>query len=787
MENNYIQMQPVVEEAFVQYGGAVLQSRALVDVRDCLKPSARQIFYCLYTDKFLHNKPYKKTLKAVGSGSRMYIHGNASMVGILMRSAQPFSMRYPLTIVKGNEGSLIKSGDWASERYTETKLSEVTEILFKDIDKNSIEDWRDNYDNTEQYPSVLPSKGFYNIVNGTMGIGIGMSSSIPAFNLREVNEALIRLLWNPNCDFEDIYCVPDFPTGAILLNESQVKESLRNGTGKSCIIRAVVEYDDKDRCFVVKEIPYGVYTNTICGQLEDIIESEDNPGIDRFNDLTGENANIKIYLRKTANPDKVLKFLNKNTSLQYHYSINMTMLDNGRFPKVFNWKEALQAHLTHEIEVYRRSYLFDLEKIEKRLNIVEGLLIALANIDEVIKTIKSSPTTAAARQALINNFQLNEAQAKAILDMKLSRLAHLEIEKLEKEKEDLLKEQNRIKEILSNKELLYKEIEKGYREVAEKFGDERRTKIMNMNFSNDEDDEPIEEKELYIYLTNEGNLYTNEVSTLYTQRRGGRGAKLKMGKNEYIITSQQSSNANILLAFSNKGKVYSLNLVDFPTSGRVNISEFFVLADGEQIVNIAPCGKVDKYKSVVFVTKNGLIKKTDFSEYKIKKSNGVIAIKLKDDDELISTMFVNSENIGFLTKQGYFLIIDIEKVNSIGRATTGVKAIKLSEGDEVVDARKIKQNCKEIVSITNNSYISRTNRSDFEVGTRATKGTKIQKVKDNGELTSFLPIDDKEELLIVSNKGTINIRLNEVTMTGRGALGNIAKKLLPNEYITNIM
>lgn len=781
-------MKALIEEGFGQYAGAVLQSRALVDVRDCLKPSARQIFYCLYTDKFLPNKPFKKTLKCIGSAMRMYIHGDSSCEGVIMRAGQPFAMRYPLIEVEGSYGNLMESGNWAAPRYTSSRLSNISINLFKDIEKDTISEWRDNYDDTEQYPAVLTTKGYYNIVNGTMGIGIGAASHIPAFNLKEVNEAMIKLLWNPDIDFDEIYCAPDFPTGAILLNENQVKESLKVGKGKSCLLRSIVEYDDKDRCFVVKEIPYGVYTNTICKQLEEIINGVDNPGIDRFNDLTKSNPNLKIYLKKGANPDKILRFLYKNTSLQYHYAIDMTMLENGRFPKVFGWKEALQSHIDHEKEIYRRGYEFDLRKIEKRLNIIEGLLIALANIEEVIKVIKSSASSAAAAVALQERFLLNAEQTKAILDMKLSRLAHLEVSKIEKEKADLLSQKEEIEAILNNQDLFFKEIEKGFTDVAKKFGDARRTKLMNLNFNKDNDDEdPIEEKELNVYLSNLGNLYTNEVSTLYTQKRGGRGTTFKMDKNEYIVTSQTTSNANVLLAFSNKGKVYSLNLAEFPTTGRVSIGEFFVLGDGEYLTNIAPCGKKDKYQSVVFVTKQGVIKKTNFEEYKIKKSKGVIAIKLKDDDELISTMFVNTEKIGFLTKSGNYLIIDIEKVNSIGRATAGVKGIKLSEGDEVVCARKIKDTCKEIISITKGGLISRTPMSEFEVGTRATKGSKIQKTKDNDELVSFLPINDKTEIMIVSNKGNISIPTSQINLTARGAVGNIGKKLVGNEYITNVM
>jgi DNA gyrase subunit A len=784
------ELKPIIEESFTQYSGAVLQSRALVDARDCLKPSARQIFYSMLLHKLTYNNKFKKTANAVGMAlADFYIHGDSSCEGVIMRAGQDFAMRYPLVEVKGNMGSLIESGNWAAMRYTESRLSALSDILFKDIQKNTILDWRDSYDNTKKYPSVLPTKGYYNIVNGTLGIGIGMASSIPQFNLKEVNNALIKLLWNPNCEFEDIYCAPDFATGAILLNEKEVKESLKNGTGKACKLRSVVEYDEKERCFIVKEIPYGVYTNTICGQLEEIInDSDNNPGIDRFNDLTGSKPNIKIYLKRAANPERVLRFLYKNTSLQYYYSINMTMLEEGRFPKVFNWKTALQAHIDHEKVVYRNGFIFDLNKIKKRLHIIEGLLKALDLIDEVIQTIKTAADTANASRGLQQLLSIDEEQAKAILDIKLARLARLEVNKFLKEQNDLLIEKDRIENILHNEELLNKEIEKGFKEVINKYGDDRRTQIMNLSFSNEDEDEPIEEKELSIYLTNEGNLYTNETSTLYTQRRGGKGTKLKLNKNEYIVTSQTAFNADYLLAFSNKGKVYSLNLAEFPTSGRVNIGEFFILSNNEYITNIAPCSRVDKYKSVIFVTKNGLIKKTDFSEYKIKKSKGVIAIKLKDGDELVSTLFVNSENIGFLTKDGNFLIIDIEKINSIGRATSGVKGIKLSDNDYVVAARKIKNNCKEIISITKQGYISRTNFEEFVIGTRATKGIKIQKLKsENDNLSSFLPIHDKEEISIISNKGILTLKIKDISLTARGALGNISKKLTNNEIIINLM
>ena len=312
-------LKPIIEDSFIQYSGAVLQNRALVDVRYGLKPSSRQIFYSMLLNKLTSDKPYKKTANAVGMAmADFYIHGDSSCEGVIMRAGQPFAMRYPLIDVKGNAGSLIESGNWAAMRYTESRLSKISNLLFADINKDTIDEWRDSYDNTKQYPAVLPTKGYYNICNGTMGIGIGMACSVPQYNLKEMNQALEHLLLNPDCDFNEIYIAPDFATGAVLLNEDEVKESMKKGNGFACKLRSVVDYDKKENCFVVTETPYSVYTNTICGELENIINSEENPGVDRFNDLTGKTPLIKIYLTKKANPNKVLRYLYKNTSLQSH-------------------------------------------------------------------------------------------------------------------------------------------------------------------------------------------------------------------------------------------------------------------------------------------------------------------------------------------------------------------------------------------------------------------------------------------------------------------------------------
>lgn len=779
-------LKPIIEQSFGQYAGAVLQSRALVDVRDCLKPSARQIFYCLYTDKFTASKPFKKTLKAIGSAMRMYIHGDSSCEGVIMRAGQPFAMRYPLVEVEGSFGNLMESGNWAAPRYTSSRLSDVSNFLFQDIEKDTILDWRDNYDDTEQYPAVLPCKGFYNIVNGTTGIGIGMSASLPQFNIKDVNEALIKLLWNEDIDDRELICIPDFATGGILLNEDEVRESLLKGQGKSCRLRSVVEYDDKEHCLVVKEIPYGVYTNTICKQLEALIE--ENIGIERFNDLTGANPLIKIYLTKRANPEQVLKRLYKDTSLQYYYGINFTMLEDGKFPRVFTWKETLQAYLTHQKEVYTRSFKYDLNKIEKRIHIIDGLLIALENIDDVVALIKNSVSSAAAKTSLQEKYNLSEEQAKAILDVKLARLARLEVEKLVSEKNELEQKANWIKEILNDINKLKSIIQEDLEKVAKKYGDARRTRVMNLKTSDDEDETPIEEKELIVYLSNFGNLYTEEKSTLLVQRRGGKGAKVKLSKNEYLIETISDSNASACLAFSNKGKVYSFNMATLTPSQKLNVREIFELESDEQITRLLPFNKFNSYKYILFTTARGLVKKTEVEEYRIRKSKGVIALKLKDGDSLVGVEFINDEPLKFLTKQGKSVIIDTREINSTGRATAGVCGIKLNEGDEVVCAHLISNDITHILTISKFGVMKKIPYSEFNIGSRATKGASIQKLKDEDQMANFLPLNSEDkELTLISTIGTIRIPIDTIEESSRAAQGVQAKKLVAKEYIIKVV
>lgn len=778
-------LQSIIKNSFTQYAGAVLQSRALVDVRDCLKPSARQIFFSMLERKLVSSKPYKKTANAVGMAmADYYIHGDSSAEGIIMRSGQSFAMRYPITDIKGNSGSLIEPGNWAAQRYTESRLGKIADLLFEDLDKETITEWRDNYDNTKQYPSVLPSKGFYNIVNGTMGIGVGAASSIPSFNLKEVNEALIKVLWNPSISDDEIVCLPDFATGAYLLNEEEVKESLKNGVGKACKLRAKIEFDSNDRCLIVTEIPYSVYTNTICGELESILENEDNPGIDRFNDLTGSTPLIKIYLTKKANIDKVLRYLYKNTSLQYHYGINMTMLEDGRYPKVFTWKQALIEHINHELTVYHRGFEFDLNKINDRLHIVEGILIALASIEAVIATIKNSSSTKEANQNLCKNFLLDEIQAKAILDMKFARLVKLEAKKYIEEKEKLLKEKEHIEKILDNEFLLKKEVEKGLKEVAEKFGDARRTKVLNIE---KEDDEPIEIKNLLINITNQNNIFVSENSSLMIQRRGGVGSKFKLNKGEYVISTSTAETTDLILFFTNKGNFYHYVAGALPIDEKLPIESLIPIKSWETVTAISSFNKKNSKEYIIFFTKNGIMKKSKLSEYNMKRNSGLKALELEDNNEVVSVLFINDERVGMLTAAGQFIICETKDIRPIGRVAKGVKGIKLNLNDELVSAYIYSFNTKYIVSISKDGYIKQTAASEFNVQGRGTKGAKLQKLKDNNDsIIGFLPIIDEKEIIVTSTSAQIKININSIPILSKGAQGNKSIKLKDKDSVIGI-
>ena len=740
MEN----MEQIIKDCMIQYSGAVLQSRALVDVRDCLKPSARQIFYCMYTDKFTSNKPFKKTLKAIGSAARMFIHGDSSCEGIIMRAGQPFAMRYPLIEVEGSEGNLTASGNWSAPRYTASRLSGISNYLFQDIEKNTISEWHDNYDDTEQYPAVLPSKSFYNIVNGTFGIGTGLAASIPQFNLIELNNILIKLLNNPDTPDDELIIMPDFATGAILLNGNEVKESLKCGSGASCKLRSVINWSESERCLIVTEIPYGVYTNTICGELEQIIESENNPGIERFNDLTGTEPLIKIYLNKKASYKEILSYLYKNTSLQYYFGINLTMLDNGRFPKVFTWKEALQAHIEHEKEVYRRGFEFDLAKIEHRIHIIDGLLICLAKIDEVISVIKNSSSTSAASLNLQRNFLLDEEQAKAVLAIKLASLAKLEVEKLEQEKINLTEEATRLKIILNNQKEFNQQLINGWNEVSKKFGDSRRTIVYN-NYEDEKPQKLIKNLDIYI------NLHDKYI----VKDRGKQ--KVKVYKKDRIVIKMSGTTEDNFYLFTNIGKCYKVAMESFMEETDGDIAKKLSYEENEHTIGYYNPFAQDKF--IFFITKYGLIKKMETSEFlNIKKASSVIT--LNEYDEVVTILFGNGEEeIIMASKQGLAVHFEGANIAAYKRSGKGVQGMKIEPlVGEIADAAIITSETAYIVTDTSDALIKKTPISEFPLQGRATKGRIAHKLNDGEVLVEIYGLNADELMYYSENFGDIEVK-----------------------------
>ena len=756
-----LDMTKVINESFTSYAGAVLQSRALVDVRDAIKPSARQIFYCLYTDKFLSSKPFKKTLKAIASGMRVYIHGDSSAEGVILRASQDFTMRYPLIEVEGNNGNLTESGNWAAPRYTASRMTKINEHMFDAIDKNTVEDWRDNYDDTEKYPSVLPSKGFYNIVNGSLGLGVGAMGAIPQFNLREVNAALEKLLLNPDISFDEIYCAPDFATGAYLLNETKVKEFMQKGCGGSCKLRAKIDYDIKDNCLIVTEIPFGVYTNTICKELEAVINSEENPGIDRFNDLTGSKPLIKIYLKKKAQPTEIEKYLYKKTSLQSFYTINMTMLDMGKYPKVFGWKEALQAHIDHEIIVYRKEYEFEIEKMKKRVHIIDGLLICLATIDEVIKTIKESGSTKEAKEKLIEQFVLDEEQAKAVLAMKLSSLAKLEVEKLYNEKIDLINKIGELMKILNDANLLNAELIKTWRAITEKYGDERRTKIIE-DF--DEEDNFVPE-DVFVVVTTDNQIKTVPFNEFTAQSRNSKGTK----KDNIVAYIPTRTDKNILI-FTNNGKYSNIKVKD--------IKEGIFFNQENKIV--AALDPTEAAPYLIFVTKNGMIKKSNSELYNSTRSakTPIQALKLKEDDKLVSVDFFTEEPIGITTKGGKFVEIETKSISPVGKNTMGVKGISLTK-DEVIGGINIKKKQNNyLIFISANGYGKKV-IDDFDIHNRGASGQKIGLEKGD-YLIATLQAENNDKIIISGQPNSVCLFVADFPEISYTSIGN---KLIKNSKI----
>lgn len=683
--------------------------------------------------------------------------------------AKPFAYRVPLQEANGNYGTLMNPNDHSADRYVELRGSEIAYQLLKDLEKGIIDEWEDTYDMEGKFPKVLPAKGFWNGVNGCISIGSGMSSSLPPLNLRETNEAMIKLLWNPNISDDEILCYPDFPTGATLLNKDEVRKSLLAGNGSACKVRASIEWEPKDRCFIVREMPYSTFTNTICKELANLIEEDESCGIRDFADYTGERADLRIFLSKGSSPEKVLKYLYKNTSLETFFAINMTVLDKGLYPVVMGQRALFQSHLDHEKTVYINCFQFDRRKIRARLHILEALIKAISMIDEVVKTIKQAADTKNASIGLQRLLCIDETQAKAILDLKLSRLTHLDVSKLMSEKAELEKELARIESILSDDTLLKKEIEKGLREVAEKFGDARRTQILNLEET--EEGEAVEKKRLSVSFTNKGGVFSNEISTLYTQKRGSVGTRLKLEKGEYIVENVVGDSTELVLLFTSNGLCRKMTLGDF----KIGEKNYLQLDEGEQLC----AATLMAYKDyVLFATRNGMVKKTLLSNFSVGRNSTVKSLTLTKGDALISVCFLNRERIGILTKGGNFVIIKSEDVREVGRVAQGVKGITLKEGDEVVSVRAIPDSTVEILSATSNGDAKRTSITEYGVQGRATKGLKIQ---NGAQFGDFYPLTNESEILANGTATQLCLSISDIALSGRATQGVRLMKLKPNE------
>ena len=651
-----------IENAFLEYGASVAQERSIPDVRDGLKIGLRQGLYSQYHDKLTHKNKFQKAQKSVAAAmSLCYVHGDAAMYDAFIRSAKPWAYRYPLEEAQGSFGSPCSPDDHSAARYVEMRSGEIADYFFAGLKKNAIAEWYDNYDDTEKIPSVLPSIGFWNLVNGCSGIAVAMATSVPQFNLKEVNAALVKLIENPNCDFNEIYCAPDFATGGTITNAAEVKKSLEKGRGSSIRLRATITYDAKQNMLKATELPYGVYTNTIMEQLEKFTIEDENYGIERVIDHTKETADIRIYLSKNANPSVMTKKLYKDTSLENWFGINMIMLDHGRFPRVFGWKEACQAYVDHIRECKTRELQYEYDSLMYRNHILEGLLIAIAHIDDVIALIRGSEDAAAAKYGLMKTYGLDEDQAKAILDIKLQRLAKLEAVKINDELEKNSVEIDRLHHILNTPLELNKVLIQVLNEVSTKFGDARRTKVANII---EAEAEEVEEYPVMVRVL-DGTI------SITKKRLSGK--------------IMDTTNLGTIIGFSSDGKIYKGKVSDIPADKGIKVSQFF---KAPNIIDIRCVEEFTKYSYFYFGTSGGYIKKSNTTDYNWSGRNGSKFMKLRPDDEVVEVLLSNDAGKLVYWVDANLPIKVSKPIKPTGIATLGTQVEKerkiLHVGEEIV-------------------------------------------------------------------------------------------------------
>ena len=765
--------QKSIENAFLKYGASVAQERSIPDVRDGLKIGLRQGLYAQYTHKHTHKDKFQKAAKSVAAAmGQSYVHGDIAMYDTFIRAARPWSYRYLLEETQGSAGDPTAPDSQSAMRYVEMRSSELADILFSGLKKEAINEWYWNYDDTEQIPSVFPSVGFWNLINGCSGIAVAMATSVPQFNLREVNEALIKIIENPDVDFNQIYCAPDFATGGTITNAKEVKESLRYGKGSSIRIKAKLEYFPDQNMIQATELPYGVFTNTIMEQLASLTEDNPNYGIERATDHTKKTADIRIYLSKGVNANKMIAKLYKDTSLENWFAVNMIMLDMGRFPKVFGWREACDAYVAHIRECKRREFEFDLNKALGRENVLEGLLLAAANIDEVVSIIRKSDSPADASNKLIERFKFNEEQTKAILAMKLSALTKVDGIKLNNELEEIRLKIELLRYLLTDSTALDAELIKILRQVADKFGDNRRTKVINLVEKDEEEIPQIQEDDVAVMLFDNNMLRVVKSDELNGAKRGKKGTNLKPPKNANLINTLYTTNLGSIAAFTSGGRMYSFGLSDLEYGKDYSIYELIQLQDNEKVLTLIDNNSFSSFKYILFVTKQGLIKKSKTSEYNTRAKKGQVAIKLKDGDSIVNVFLSSNEKdkVMIASNSGYSVFYDHTDIAAIGRASQGVKAIKLKSDEYVVAATIVKENIsyKGILSITSTGKGKMTKVEDYNETSRAIKGSLVQKLDDEEELATIYAIpENQEKVFVTANNKAVTLLAKEIPIQGK--------------------